>query len=77
MIVNQYSFVFVVVVLLSGAIIWAHQSGWALGRVLMVCAVLLATVLVLILTHREASSGAVPELLSEGKVVLVEYYSDY
>lgn len=77
MIVNQYSFVFVVVVLLGGTTIWAYQSNWQLSRLLVVAGVLVATLVVMLVSHRTASQGAIPNALSGDKIVLVEYYSDY
>lgn len=77
MIVNQYSFAIVAVVLLGGATLWAYYGAWELGRVLVVVGLVIATAVVAFTSQRTASEGAMPDILGEGKVVLVEYYSDY
>ena len=77
MFVNQNSFLIMALMILAGTAYWANQGAWQIGRI----GVLVVVAGVLAVTgwwaHRQASSDAVPEVLAGGKIVLVEYYSDY
>ena len=77
MMLNQYSFVMVVGLLVVGAVVWAAQRGWGQSQVLVVAGVVVASVIVAVVTHRQATQTALPDVLQQGKPVLVEYYSDY
>jgi hypothetical protein len=77
MFVNQNSFLIMAVMILAGTAYWANQGAWQISRV----GVLVVVAGVLAVTgwwaHRQASTEAVPDVLAGGKIVLVEYYSDY
>jgi hypothetical protein len=77
MMLNQYSFVMVVVLIVIGAVVWATQQGWGQSQVLVVAGVVVLSVLIAVLMQRQATESALPEVLRQGKPVLVEYYSDY
>lgn len=77
MMLNQYSFVMVVLLVVLGSVIWATQQGWGQAQVLVVAGVVVLSVVVAVLTHRQATDGDLPQVLRQGKPVLVEYYSDY
>jgi low affinity Fe/Cu permease len=77
MMLNQYSFVMVVVLIVIGAVVWATLQGWGQSQVLVVAGVVVLSVLIAVLMQRQATESALPEVLRQGKPVLVEYYSDY
>lgn len=77
MFLNQYSFLFVIVVLLCGALVWAYQGSWSHARVILVGVIVVCASLMLTWTHRTASSGILPDGAAAGQIVLVEYYSDF
>jgi hypothetical protein len=77
MFVNQNSFLIMALLILAGTAYWANQGAWQITRI----GVLVVVAGVLAVTgwwaHRQANTDAVPDVLAGGKIVLVEYYSDY
>lgn len=77
MMLNQYSFVMVVVLMVGAAVVWAARHGWGQLQLFVVVGVVVVSVVVAVLTQRQATQSTLPEVLRQGKPVLVEYYSDY
>ncbi len=77
MFVNQNSFLIMVVMILAGTAYWANQGAWQIGRIGVLVVVAGALAVTGWWAHRQASTDAVPDVLAGGKIVLVEYYSDY
>ncbi|NBU64488.1 MAG: hypothetical protein EBS29_08320 [Chloroflexia bacterium] len=77
MFVNQNSFLIMALLLLAGTVYWANQGAWQVGRIVVVVAVAGVLVVTGWWSHRKATNDAVPAVLAGGKIVLIEYYSDY
>ncbi len=77
MFVNQNSFLIMAVMILAGTAYWANQGAWQITRIGVLIVVAGALAVTGWWAHRQASTDAVPDVLAGGKIVLVEYYSDY
>lgn len=77
MFVNQNSFLIMAIMILAGTAYWANQGAWQIGRIGVLVVVAAALAVTGWWAHRQASTEAVPAVLAGGKIVLVEYYSDY
>ncbi|MCX6015566.1 MAG: hypothetical protein NT020_08305 [Chloroflexales bacterium] len=77
MFVNQNSFLIMALSILAGMAYWANQGAWHFGRVVALFVVAGILAVTGWWAHRQASTEAIPTVLAGGKIVLVEYYSDY